>query len=165
MREPLLFLADEAGNEVPAGAEATTLAALLEAVHPEYRDAVAAVVAGGRRCTMFTALASSERALFVARPESGGVICQLIPLEDLAVPPGLGLSGVRRGTVHDLCNDLSAVRLNGELALRLIERDGGVVDDEALGALQALVRVTVEVEAGLRRLEQQLDPDLSGQTL
>ena len=164
--DSLFFIPSAPDARAPAGARVTTLTALLDLVDPDYRESLSDAVKDNVRRTMLTALAGSGLALLAVGPVQGGMLCQLTSLDGLHVPADLSqrVLGVRREAVHDLCNDLSAARLNGELALRLLDRDDGVAGAEVLDALHALVRVTVEVEEGLRHLQQQLELDLSGRT-
>ena len=97
-------------------------------------------------------------------PSGVGVSVTLIGLDGLLIPEMLGgrVLGMRADAIHKICNDLSAARLNSELAEKILAPDVDGVDVRVKDALGSVVRVSVSIEEQLRDLQRSVKLNIRG---
>ncbi len=138
--------------------------ALLDMLAAEQKGLVRELLASREAAQVLVLLQVGTLALLSLEPHSEGMLIQQLSLQDVIVPRGVSeaVLGSRRQEMHDLCNNLAAARLNGELAQRLLERQEQEVDAQVTQALEALVRANTLVEEQMRELQEHLVLQLNG---
>ncbi len=158
------FLPDDADGKPPAGFEMIVPDAISGMVAAEQQDLVRDVLQAGKETQVLVLLSVGTLALLSVEPCADGLQIRLQSLQDVVVPEGVSdaVLGLRRQEVHDLCNNLAAARLNGELAQRLLEQQNAPVDAQVTEALAALIRVNAKVEEQMRELQKRMVLELDG---
>ncbi len=158
------FLPDDAEAEPPAGLEIATPEAMAAMVAAEQQGLVREALQAREEAQVLVLLGVGALALLSVEPCADGLRVRLQSLQDVVVPEGVSdaVLGLRRQEVHDLCNNLAAARLNGELAQRMLAQQEAPVDAQVAEALAALVRVNAAVEEQMRELQKHMVLELDG---
>ena len=121
----------------------------------------------GERVVTFEQLACGEPRLLVVEADAdapGALLARVIQVDAISVPEQLTsrVLGMRAAVIHQICNDLSAARLNSELAEKILQAENNTVDLRVVDALRSVIRLSKTVEAELRELQRNVKLNLQG---
>ena len=161
---------DETCGAQPALLDMLTYRDFCDLFAEERVDAVKSYLdraALGEQVVTFEQLACGEPRLLVVEADAdstGALLARVIQVDAISVPEHLTsrVLGMRAAVIHQICNDLSAARLNSELAEKILQAGNDTVDQRVVDALRSVIRLSKTVEAELRELQRNVKLNLQG---
>lgn len=164
------LLPDEACRKQSAASATLSYRDFCDLFAEERADAVQGYLqraALGEHVVTFEQLTCGEPRLLVLEDDAdaaGALLARVIQVDAISVPEHLTsrVLGMRAAVIHQICNDLSAARLNSELAEKILQGAHDTVDLRVVDALRSVIRLSKTVEAELRELQRNVKLNLQG---